>query len=135
MLYRLSYASKLRDRILSDANLPTDPFQMTGTILKGTINGKRRATNPLARVNPSKSSTSHPVFLIIPTIIPRGTQRSARRNLFPVLPVRDPPPPRLPSAIIDSSLCASDADSPSRSRSCWSQPPLWLLSNFAAVHP
>jgi hypothetical protein len=37
MLYRLSYASKLRDRAFSDANLPTDPFQMTGTILKGTI--------------------------------------------------------------------------------------------------
>src|SRR5579864_4813237 len=37
MLYRLSYASKLRDRAFSDANLPTDPFQMTGTILKVTI--------------------------------------------------------------------------------------------------
>jgi hypothetical protein len=58
MLYRLSYASKLRDRILSDANLPTDPFQMTGTILKGTINGKRRATNPLPRLN-----TSNPLNL------------------------------------------------------------------------
>jgi hypothetical protein len=63
MLYRLSYASKLRDRILSDANLPTDPFQMTGTILKGTINGKRRATNPLPRLNPSKSSPLIPSSL------------------------------------------------------------------------
>ena len=40
MLYRLSYASKLRDRIFSDAKLPTDPLQMTGTIFKGTISGK-----------------------------------------------------------------------------------------------
>jgi hypothetical protein len=40
MLYQLSYASKLRDRTLSGANLPTDPLQMTGTIFKGTTSGK-----------------------------------------------------------------------------------------------
>src|SRR5262250_2008549 len=51
MLYRLSYASKLRDRIFSDANLPTDPFQMTGTILKSTISGKLRASIALPAVH------------------------------------------------------------------------------------
>ena len=40
MLYQLSYASRLRDRTLSGANLPTDPFQTTGTIFKGTTSGK-----------------------------------------------------------------------------------------------
>ena len=47
MLYRLSYASKLRNCALRRKS-PTDPFQMTGTILKGTIKGKSRANNPLA---------------------------------------------------------------------------------------
>ena len=40
MLYQLSYASRLRDRAFSGANLPTDPFPMTGTIFKGTTSGK-----------------------------------------------------------------------------------------------
>jgi hypothetical protein len=51
MLYRLSYASKLRDRAFSGANLPADPFPMTGTILKVTITANyvqylRSAPNP-----------------------------------------------------------------------------------------
>jgi hypothetical protein len=40
MLYQLSYASELRDRARSDANLPTDPLHITGTIFKGTTSGK-----------------------------------------------------------------------------------------------
>ena len=36
MLYQLSYASKVRLFCPSDENSPTDPFLMSGTIIKGT---------------------------------------------------------------------------------------------------
>jgi hypothetical protein len=39
MLYQLSYASNSGESRASAQANPSDPFQMTGTIIKGTISG------------------------------------------------------------------------------------------------
>jgi hypothetical protein len=62
MLYRLSYASKLRDRAFSDANLPTDPTQMTGTIFKVTITANGVQPIPYPRSDPGSSSVTECLF-------------------------------------------------------------------------
>ena len=69
MLYRLSYASKLRDRAFSDANLPTDPTQMTGTILKVTITANGVQPIPYPRSTPG-SSPRHRVPFCRPNPLP-----------------------------------------------------------------
>jgi hypothetical protein len=63
MLYRLSYASKLRDRAFSDANLPTDPTQMTGTIFKVTITANGVQPIPYPRSDPRFLFPSQSAFL------------------------------------------------------------------------
>ena len=63
MLYRLSYASKLRDRAFSDANLPTDPTQMTGTIFKVTITANGVQPIPYPRSTLDSSPLHRVTFL------------------------------------------------------------------------
>jgi hypothetical protein len=59
MLYQLSYASSRRQRTLCGRIYPSDPFQMSGTILKGTITVILAQPDPLRRGNCAPRRSKH----------------------------------------------------------------------------